>query len=221
MEFAYPASKLLFGAALRLFSRWQVEGTENVPPAGPVIVVANHQSYVDPPLLAASLPRRLYFLATRQIFRGPLASALLRNYGAFAVEGDGNDLGALRWALARLRRSQVVALFPEGKRNPHGLKAVIHPGAAYLAVRSGVPILPVKILGTERLGPLWRVAVPTGRLRVIVGQPFTVAVDGARKESRAHLKALAELIMERVDGLQPGSAAPAAGAPSRQQGSLG
>ncbi|MFQ5872233.1 MAG: lysophospholipid acyltransferase family protein [Dehalococcoidia bacterium] len=202
MELAYPLSNFLLRIVLKVFADWRVQGRHNVPPSGPLIVVANHQSYMDPPLLAASLSRRLYFLATKDIFRGPLPSAFLRNYGTFRLEGSGKDLRALHWALGLLKRSQTIALFPEGRRSPGSMKRAASPGVAAIALRCRAPILPVGIVGTEKLGPVWRVALPTGTLRVIIGQPFTLpSIDG--KVGRHRLNSLTHMIMDRVAILLP------------------
>ncbi|MFQ5933112.1 MAG: lysophospholipid acyltransferase family protein [Dehalococcoidia bacterium] len=202
MEFAYPLSHFLHRIVLSLFADWRVQGRHNVPPTGPLIVVANHQSYMDPPLLAASLPRRLYFLATKDIFRDPIISAFLRNYRAFRLEGRGNDLRAFHWAFGLLKRGEAIALFPEGRRNPGCMGRAVSPGVATLALRARAPILPVGIVGTERLKPLWRVVLPTGALTVTIGQPFMLpSIDG--KIGRDRLNSFTDMIMERVANLLP------------------
>ena len=180
MEFSYPVSKFLLRIVLRLFADWTVEGIENVPPMGPLMVVANHQSNIDPPLLSVSIPRRLHFLAKDEIFKGPILSAFLRNYGAFPLARSGKELRALHWAIGQLKQDKVITLFPEGTRHPHGMKRAASAGVASIALHSQTPILPVAITGTERLGSVLRVAFPTGKLKVIIGQPFSLPVIEGR-----------------------------------------
>ena len=134
MGLIYPVGSFLQRITLRLFADWQVVGRDNVPSAGPLIVVANHQSNFDPPLLGASLPRRVWFLAKHTIFRGPLAHWFLRAYGAFPVNREGVDLRAYRWMLNQLANGQAVVVFPEGTRSKGSLRKA-DPGVAGLALR--------------------------------------------------------------------------------------
>ena len=201
MTLAYSIANKSFEGAMRLFSdEWKVLGKEAVPPRGPLLVVSNHLSNVDPPLLGASLPRRLYFLAKRGMFKGPVAP-FLRAYGAFPLDRDGHDVAALRWSLRLLQEEQVLVLFPEGTRSPKGLGPAL-PGIAMLAVRSQAPILPVAITGTQHLGGLWRLFCPTGQIRVTIGDPFSLPpIEG--KLERAQLDSLTEMIMLRLANLLP------------------
>ncbi|MBI4233212.1 MAG: 1-acyl-sn-glycerol-3-phosphate acyltransferase [Chloroflexi bacterium] len=194
-------SNFVMRGALRVFAHWKVEGRENVPPMGPLIVVANHLSNLDPPLLSASIPRRLHFVAKRGLFK-PLVGSFLRAYGAFPMNREGRDVGALLWALKLLRRDGAIVLFPEAHRNPDvGMRKAI-PGIALLALRSQAPILPVGIIGTERIGPLWRLAFPTGHITVRIGQLFSLPMIEGRM-GRQQLESLADMVMFRVAALLP------------------
>ena len=197
----YPLGNAIIGTGLRLFSRYRVEGREAVPPYGPLLVVSNHLSNVDPPLLAVSIPRRLHFLAKRGLFHNPLVNRMLRGYGAFPINLDGHDIQSVKWALRILEQDQALVVFPEGTRSPGGLGQPIS-GIALLHLRSQAPILPVAITGTEHLGPIWRIFFPTGTITVRIGQPFTLpSLEG--KISRDQLNHLTEMIMRRVADLLP------------------
>ena len=188
-------------STLRLFADYKVTGTENVPPMGRLIVVANHQSNLDPPLLAASLPRRIWFLAKKGIFINPIVNSLLRAYGAFPLERGSGDLRAYRWARGRLERDQALLIFPEGTRN-NGSMIKALPGVASLALKTGAPLLPVAIVGSERMGHWLRVVNPTGAIRVNIGQAFSLPpIDG--KPSPDVLQSLTDMIMHRIAALLP------------------
>ena len=188
-------------ATLRLFADYKVTGTENVPPMGRLIVVANHQSNLDPPLLAASLPRRIWFLAKDGIFVNPIVGPFLRAYGAFPLDRGGRDVRAYRWALDRLERDQALVIFPEGTRNNGSMNRAL-PGVASLALKTGAPLLPVAIVGSERMGHWIRAVNPTGTIRVNIGQVFSLpSIDG--KPGIEVLQSLTDMIMQRIAALLP------------------
>lgn len=203
MEIVYPVCNFLQGITLSIFADLKVRGRENVPPMGPLIVVANHQSNFDPPLLGVAIPRRLRFLAKDGLFRNTLASWFLSSYGAFPLNREGADVRAYRWALKQLELDQALVMFPEGTRSRGQMKKA-HPGVAQLAVKSQAPILPVGITGTERLGTFLRVFNPTGKITVNIGTVFTLpAMEG--KLSKEVLDSLTDMIMYRVAALLPES----------------
>lgn len=196
MNRLYHTCIFLQRIVLRLFADWKVNGVENVPPMGPLIIIANHQSNVDPPLLSASLPRRVYFLAKSGLFMGHAVTWFLRSYGAFPVNRESGDVRAYRWIISQLRAGKPVVLFPEGMRSRGGLSRA-KPGIAQIALHSQASILPIGIEGTERLGTWMRVFNPTGRLRVNIGPVFSIPpIEG--KPSKELLESITDMIMQRV-----------------------
>ena len=189
--------------ALRAFSDLTVTGMERVPAGGPLILVANHQSNIDPPLIGAIFPRRVWFLAKEGIFKHPLSNWFLRSWGAFPLRRGETDVGAIRWVMDKLSRGQVVMLFPEGTRNP-GAMRVAHPGVSQLALKMNVPLVPIGITGTERFNTVLRVFNPTGTLRITVGEPFTLPPSKGR-QTPEQLESLTNAIMARIAELLPES----------------
>ena len=117
------------------------------------------------------------------------------------MDRDGRDLDGYRWARRLLDRDKVLAMFPETTRSLTGMQRAV-PGVAMLALHTQAPILPVGIEGTAHLGPYWRVATPTGRITLRVGQPFTLpSIEG--KVGRAQLQGLADMVMYRIAALVP------------------
>lgn len=196
MDRLYHICIFLQRLVLRLFADWKVDGVENVPPMGALIIIANHQSNIDPPLLSASLPRRIYFLAKSSLFMGYGVTWFLNSYGAFPVNREGGDVRAYRWIMGQLRAGKPVVLFPEGTRSRGGLSKA-KPGIAQIALQSQASILPVGIEGSERLGTWMRVFNPTGRLRVNIGPVFSIPpIEG--KPSKELLDSITDMIMQRV-----------------------
>jgi 1-acyl-sn-glycerol-3-phosphate acyltransferase len=201
MPYLQPGCVFLQKGTLRAFSTWKVNGRENVPPMGPLIIVANHQSNFDPSLLACSIPRTIRFLAKENIFGNPIASWFLYNYGAHPLNREGLDIAAYRWALDRLSHDEALVLFPEGTRNPGSMGHAL-PGVTRIALQTQAPILPVGITGSERLKGLLRHFNPTGKLTVNIGTPFSLPIIEG-KPDKAVVNSMTHMIMERIAALLP------------------
>jgi len=201
MYWFYYVVKTLVGMILRLFTRWQVKGTENIPNQGPLVVVANHLNLADPPVLAASLTRKVNFMAKKELFQSKLLSPFISSFGAFPVHRGQIDRKALSEAKKLLTEGSALAMFPEGGRSKDAKLRPGFPGSAMVALQSGAPILPVGLSGTEKIkGLKWLLRRP--RLTVNIGTPFRLpAVNG--KPTRTDLVRLTKLIMKQISDLLP------------------
>ena len=197
----------VFGAVARV----RYEGPPTLPQAGPLLLVANHTSNIDPPLVAAWLQPRLgrpiQFLAKEQLFV-PALRPLLDHAGAILVRAGGSDVQAYHDALVVLRGGGIVGLFPEGTRSIDGLLGEAHPGVALLALRAGVPILPVGISGAQRFLPReGRVPAFGSRITIRVGEPFRIGSgeggsgQGGAAQRRGRTEAATAEIMTRLGAL--------------------
>ncbi len=181
--------------------RRRVIGLSNVPKHSACIVVANHVNLLDSPLLGISLGRKVYFMAKEEIFESDLMAWAANNFGAFPVAKGKLDRKAGRKALDILNQGQTLVILPEGKRSENGKLGQAYPGAALLAVRSNVPIVPVGIIGTKNLsGKWWFLKRP--RIELNIGKPFTLSTDKdkLRKEDVA---SLTDEIMTHIAELLP------------------
>ena len=186
--------------ALVLLARWRVEGKGNVPPRGPLIIVANHLSFIDPPLVAASVPRPIIFLAKRELFNHGLMGPFVRLYGALEINREKARREPLVKLLEHLGRDQAVGLFPEGTRS-RGRMRKAKPGVALVAMKSGAPILPVGVHGSERVRGV-RSLFTRPRITVSIGPPFTLPVlEGPI--GRAQLTSMTDIIMRRIAAQLP------------------
>jgi 1-acyl-sn-glycerol-3-phosphate acyltransferase len=178
----YRAAGLAIRPLMRAWFRMRVEGAEHVPASGPAILAANHRSNVDPVLLGAALRRPVSYMAKEELFVWPLGT-VLRWIGQFPVRRGGADREALRQTEAVLARGSVLGLFPEGTRGP-GRFATVHAGLAYILLRQQCPVLPVAMLGTERVRRRWGWLPFASPVRVVVGPPLDLPDPGAGRAGR-------------------------------------
>ncbi|RKT53539.1 lysophospholipid acyltransferase family protein [Saccharothrix australiensis] len=173
LDFGRWFARVPFAWAFRV----RVAGRSNLPPTGPVVVVANHSSMVDGPVLFGVLPRRVVFLIKQEMFRGP-AGWGLRRIGQLAVRRGVPDRAPLVAAQKVLRAGGVVGVFPEGTRGA-GDVAQAQQGAAWLARSTGAVVVPVACRGTRRPAGARRRFRPV--VDVLVGEPFEVPGDKGRQ----------------------------------------
>jgi len=168
---------------------------------GPLIVVSNHLSYIDPSVLSHAVKRRLNFLAKNSLFTGFPVSQILYAYGAYPLNRQGADIAAVRWAKEKLSRDGTLVIFPEGTRS-NGEMIRGKQGAARIIQMTGSPILPVGITGTQNLQSLVRVVNPTGDIKVNIGPPFSLpSIEG--KISADVMQTMTDMIMARIASLIP------------------
>ena len=201
MPWFYYVSRVIVRILLFLLTRCRVEGRENVPRQGPLLVVSNHLSLADPPLLNVSLDRKMMFMAKKQLFHFRLIGYLVRGLGAFPVHRGQLDRQALRQAYQVLADGLALIMFPEGMRSRRGQLRPAFFGAALIASRSGAPILPIAISGTEkleRLSQFWR----RPQITVNIGHPFHLPPPRS-KLTRGELAKLTHSIMQHIAELLP------------------
>lgn len=150
-------------------------GTHLVPPQGGALLLSNHQSHLDPMLIAVACDRPLSFVARQTLFRFSPFRWLIKSLDAIPIDREGSGLGGLKETLRRLRRDEAVLLFPEGTRSDDGEVAPLKPGFCALAKRAGVPLVPVAVEGAFRAWPKTRLLPRPGRVVVEFGQPIMLA----------------------------------------------
>lgn len=132
----------------RVVFRYRVEGLEKVPKSGGVLLVANHAHLLDPPLVGSANRRQVHFMAKDELFHMPFLRWALPKIGTFPVRRGAADRKAIRTAIELLSQGKVVAIFPEGTRTQTGELLEPQRGAGLIALRAGVPVIPVGITGT-------------------------------------------------------------------------
>lgn len=192
---------LLSRAVCRVFGRWRVIGSDNIPRSGGVLLCANHTSYIDPPALGAGCYRKVHFMAKEPLFRVPVLGFLIRRVGAFPVRQHTADRTALKTAVDLLRSGKVVGMFPEGTRNPNpGTLMPAEPGVGMIALMSGAAVVPVALINTHRLLPPHSAFFRFCRIKVAYGRP--VQLDDIRdNRGREAVEEVGKRIMAAIGEL--------------------
>jgi len=160
-----------------IFWKFRVFGLENLPREGGVLLASNHQSVLDPVLVAMVLPREMHFMARRTLFRNPVFRAIIVRYNAFAIERDTADVKGVKIAIARLEAGNILLVFPEGTRTGDGSIGRMKPGIGMLAERAAVPIVPVLIDGAYEVLPKGALFPRLGRISIVFGKPLPPVND--------------------------------------------
>jgi len=157
---------------LALGYRVRYTGRENIPSKGGVLVVPNHQSHLDPPLVGGGCPRVMNYIARKSLFHFGPFRWLIDSVNAIPIDLEGSRLSGIREALRRLKRGEMVVVFPEGSRTWDGEIGPFQPGFAALAVRSRAAILPVAIEGAFHAWPRQKRFPGLGVIHVHYGRPI-------------------------------------------------
>lgn len=197
----------IFGRAM---TRVSVEGAlDELPREGPLIIAANHASNLDVPIIGSwlipRLGRRIHWLGKKELFDWPIIGWVAANGGVHPVDRGAADIEAFRLAQRILDQGHVLFVFPEGTRSPDGRLQEARDGIALLALRTGAPVVPVAIAGSNGVWPKGqRLPHPGGRVTVRVGRAFRPADELPPGTDRASAKRLTtSLIMRRIAALLP------------------
>jgi 1-acyl-sn-glycerol-3-phosphate acyltransferase len=209
----YQLSRIVAGPFLRGLWRPEVTGAEHVPETGGAILASNHLSILDSVFLPFVLKRPVTFTAKSEYFtsRHPamrLMGTYLRATGQIPVDRDGARAAQqmLEGALALLRQGQLFGIYPEGTRSPDGRLYRARPGVGWLALNSGLPVIPVAMLGTDKVLPPGRSVPRLGKVRIRIGKPMTFGTEaagaGGRPEAPGKMRrAIADEVVRAIHEL--------------------
>lgn len=201
MRWIYWFGWMLFGSAFRSLFGMRVIGEENLITQGPVLVASNHQSFLDPPLIGNLYKDEMVYLARKTLFIG-FFKWLYGQWNAIPVDQDRPDMASLKTIIRKLKDGHRVLLFPEGQRTLDGTIGDAAPGIGLVAVKSAVPIQPVRIEGARDALPRGSARVRLARITVKVGPPIILTSEElAACANKEGYDLIARRIMDAIKAL--------------------
>lgn len=193
----YAVVKVILRVLFTVVLRMRVEGTENIPKEGPLVIASNHLSLLDPPVIGTAATRKVHFMAKQELFV-PILGDIYKILGAFPVRRGGADRAAIKHGIEILQSSQVLAIFPEGTRSKTGKLGKAEPGALMMASKAMATIVPCCVIGTDfkRQGRIWP------KVTVRFGKPVYFPADAVINKELLHN--MTEDLMQRIAQLQEG-----------------
>jgi 1-acyl-sn-glycerol-3-phosphate acyltransferase len=197
----YGLARTLVLAFIRVWNRVTVEGREHVPAHGAFVLAPVHRSNMDTPYASASTYRRLRFMGKDSLWKGKAAGWFLSALGGFPVSRGTADREALRRCSEVLAAGEPLVVFPEGERKSGPVVAPLFEGAAYLAARAGVPVVPVGIGGSERVMPKGARVIRPRKVAIVIGAPMEADSSAGARVPRAAIHELTERLHEELQRL--------------------
>lgn len=164
-----------------------IVGRENIPKKGGFIAACNHISNVDPPLVSYAVGRPISHIAKKSLFNNPIFGMILRSVGAFPIQREKSDVSAMRECLRKLKNGEPLVLFPTGTRVTEEQAATAKGGVGFLASKSGVPVIPVKITGTDGVMPKGAKGLKRHPVRIVIGKPLTVSATQSYEQTAVEI----------------------------------
>jgi len=198
----YLIVRFIVSLLLKIVFRLRVYDRDNVPKRGAFILASNHLSHLDPPVISIASPRVLHFMARHTLFKNWAFGALIKALNAFPIKRGGIDPEGFREVIRRLKRGQVILMFPEGTRSKTGEFGPAQPGIGFLSITAGVPILPAYVKGTREALPVGARFIKPCPISVYFGEliePKNLTFSSDKKEAYGQL---ADYVLNEIKRLK-------------------
>ncbi|MES2694848.1 MAG: lysophospholipid acyltransferase family protein [Verrucomicrobiota bacterium] len=204
MQPVYGLCHYVLRVMFDMFFRGEVVGLENLPKHGGFLVAANHASHLDPPMIGCQMSRQIAYFARKTLWRGGISSWWLDSVGTIPVDRDGGqDVSAIKRVLKAIKEERGLILFPEGTRSPDGNLQAAKPGIGFIACKTQVPVVPVRIFGSFEAFGKGRKLKPGTPVTIVFGKPIPPSVYDDPKAGKERFQLASERIMAHIARLQP------------------
>lgn len=203
MQPVYGVCHYVLRVMFDMFFRGEVVGLENMPKRGGVLLAANHASHLDPPMIGCQISRQIAYFARKTLWKGGISSWWLDSVGTIPVDRDGGqDVSAIKRVLKALKEERGLILFPEGTRSPDGRLQPAKAGVGFIACKTQVPVVPVRIFGSFEAFGKGRKPRPWP-VTIVFGKPIPPSVYDDPKAGKERSQRASDLIMAEIARLQP------------------
>lgn len=203
MQRVYGFCHYILRVGFDMFFRGEVVGLEHLPPRGGFLLAANHASFIDPPMIGCQISRQIAYFARKTLWKGGLSSWWLDTVGTIPVDRDGGqDISAIKRVLKAIRDERGLILFPEGTRTPDGRLQPAKAGVGFIACKTQVPVVPVRIFGSYEAfgkGRRLQLGVP---VTIVFGRPIPAAAYDNPGAGKDRAQVASERIMAAISRLE-------------------
>ncbi len=204
MQRVYGLCHYILRVLYDMFFRGEVVGLENMPARGGVLLAANHASHLDPPMIGCQISRQIAYFARKTLWKGGISSWWLDSVGTIPVDRDGGqDVSAIKRVLKAIKEERGLILFPEGTRSPDGKLQPAKAGVGFIACKTQVPVVPVRIFGSFEAFGKGRKLKPGTPVTIVFGKPIPPSVYDDPKAGKERAQRASEIIMNEIAKLQP------------------
>jgi 1-acyl-sn-glycerol-3-phosphate acyltransferase len=202
---AYRTARFLTRIFLRIWERFESQGSQNVPATGGCIIATNHVSFLDPPAVCCGLQHRyVRFMARDTLFTSTrIGGWFFHSVQCIPIDRTRGDVSALRRSIQVLRQGDVLAVFPEGTRSADGELKAAKGGVGFLIAKAGVPVVPAYVDGSFKAFPKGARFIKPGRVRIFYGPPIPVAEFAKLGQSRDAYEKIGQMLMAGIAALKP------------------
>jgi 1-acyl-sn-glycerol-3-phosphate acyltransferase len=188
----YYIARFIFKVYFILANRVTVKGADNIPETGGAIICPNHIHWLDPLLIGTHIKRTVFYMAKAELFTGKLSSFILKGINAFPVKRGTADISAIKYSFKVIKKGAILGIFPEGTRSKNGELLPAEPGAALIALKTNVPVIPIRVKGSYSI---------FGRLSITIGKPMDLSGYMDRKLTSDEINEASQNIMEEIKKL--------------------
>ena len=196
----YRISRCIAWVFFKICFGYRVRNVRNVPEKGPFIIAGNHLSFLDPMAVGFATKEKVHFLARASLFVNPVLNWWAANVGVIPISRGRFDISAIKGTLDCLKKGKVVALFPEGTRSADGIIKEAKAGVGYVAAKSGAPVVPICVIGSDKALPRQAIFVRFKHVEVRVAEPVLPEMF-LKSNGEYDYQALSEEVMERIKKL--------------------